>query len=41
MVLFPAATPTAFSQWQVDYADIDGRQVEAVRSVGDASRRAV
>jgi outer membrane lipoprotein-sorting protein len=33
MVWFPAAIPKAFSQWQVGYADIDGRPVEVVRGV--------
>ena len=33
MVLFPAAIPKAFSQWQVGYADIDGRPVEVVRGI--------
>jgi len=33
MVLFPAAIPKAFSQWQVGYPDIDGRPVEVVRGI--------
>jgi outer membrane lipoprotein-sorting protein len=33
MVLFPSALPKAFSQWQVGYADIDGKQVEVVRGI--------
>jgi hypothetical protein len=31
MTLFPAGLPKAFKEWQVGYADIDGRQVEVVR----------
>jgi hypothetical protein len=31
MTLFPAGIPTAFREWQVGYAEIDGRQVEVVR----------
>ena len=31
MTLFPAGIPKAFTEWQVGYADIDGRQVEVVR----------
>ena len=31
MTLFPAGIPKAFAEWQVGYADIDGRQVEVVR----------
>jgi hypothetical protein len=33
MSLFPATLPTAFSQWQVGYADIDGKSVEVVRGI--------
>jgi photosystem II stability/assembly factor-like uncharacterized protein/outer membrane lipoprotein-sorting protein len=33
MVLFPASLPKAFKEWQVGYADIDGRQVEVVRGI--------
>lgn len=33
MTFFPAALPKAFPQWQVGYADIDGKQVEVVRGV--------
>ena len=33
IVLFPAALPKAFSQWEVGYADIDGKQVEVVRGI--------
>ena len=31
LVSFPARIPQAFAQWQVGFADIDGRQVEVVR----------
>ena len=31
MVFFPAGIPKAFAQWQVSFADINGRQVEVVR----------
>jgi hypothetical protein len=33
MVLFPSTIPKAFSQWQVGYADIEGRPVEVVRGI--------
>jgi outer membrane lipoprotein-sorting protein len=33
MVFFPSAMPKAFAQWQVGYADIDGKQVEVVRGM--------
>jgi len=33
MTLFPAALPKAFAQWQVGYADIDGKEVEVVRGM--------
>ena len=33
MVLFPAGLPKAFTEWQVGYAEIDGRQVEVVRGM--------
>jgi hypothetical protein len=31
MALFPTGIPKTFREWQVGYADIDGRQVEVVR----------
>jgi outer membrane lipoprotein-sorting protein len=33
MTLFPATLPKAFSQWQVGYADIDGKSVEVARGM--------
>ena len=30
---FPAALPKAFAQWQVGFADIDGKQVDVVRGI--------
>jgi hypothetical protein len=33
MVLFPAGLAKAFTEWQVGYADIDGKQVEVVRGI--------
>jgi outer membrane lipoprotein-sorting protein len=33
MVFFPAGIPKAFAQWQVSFADINGRQVEVVRGI--------
>ena len=33
MVFFPAGIPKAFAQWQVSFADIDGRQVQVVRGI--------
>lgn len=32
-VYFPAAIQKAFAEWQVGYADIDGRQAEVVRGI--------
>lgn len=34
MTLFPATLPTAFAEWQVGYADIDGTSVEVARGIG-------
>jgi len=33
MMFFPAGIQKAFAQWQVSFADIDGRQVEVVRGI--------
>jgi outer membrane lipoprotein-sorting protein len=33
MVFFPAALPKAFAQWQVGYANVDGKEVEVVRGM--------
>ncbi|MGH9257932.1 MAG: photosynthetic reaction center cytochrome c subunit family protein [Vicinamibacterales bacterium] len=33
MVFFPASLPKAFAQWQVGYANIDGKEVEVVRGI--------
>ena len=33
MALFPATLQKAFTQWQVGYADIDGKQVEVARGL--------
>jgi hypothetical protein len=33
MAFFPAMLPKAFAQWQVGYADIDGKPVEVVRGM--------
>jgi len=36
MTLFPATLPKAFTEWQVGYADIDGKQVEVARGLSAA-----
>ena len=33
LVFFPAALPQAFAEWQVGFADIDGRPVDVVRGL--------
>lgn len=33
LAFFPAMLPKAFAQWQVGYADIDGKPVEVVRGI--------
>jgi outer membrane lipoprotein-sorting protein len=33
MVFFPAGIPKAFAQWQMGFADIDGKQVNVVRGM--------
>ena len=33
MVFFPTALPKAFAQWQVGYADVDGKPLEVVRGI--------
>ena len=33
MMFFPAGIQKAFAEWQVSFADIDGRQVEVVRGI--------